>query len=1657
LSLAALPEASSQQGNVVIRSSGPQDLRIKNQLLAPIPFAGNGSRKAPPVRASFRYDPARHVTGLAQPAVLVGFAEQRSLAATWVWDCRLQSRYQADGTALHLAVYRIQNLGAPRIRLSMPADVARDQVRGVWIEDSPVGWHYAEGNPPHLQVDLPAERLVSLAVQFTTRAQPLGWRGTLRAALPRAEVPVLRQHWIVWIPPGYESARSTPGAEEPAGFTRRLFGPLARPDTESPWHPLGSGDLPLTATYRRSRVESQQAVERFLRVLGKIAPGADAAGKWETWLHDGAVAAGVPLLIDRPGLVLAGLERLPPLRPAVAEDGAARGAAMLAACQLTLLAHDRALVLTSQASAALDRTALAPLHLWPLWWVPAGPLADRIQEAAGGKSVDGLVPLEAWTQPPASQTASWRLPAVDGDSPDDVYGWTACWAEIPSHGTLDLPYAHRKGMQLLAWVTLFALAGVASLFSSRPGGLLLAAGILGGAALVVPVGWLPLASAAFLALVLCLLLRWVRRPNAVAIVEDTTQSSRVRSTASASALRILLLAALAAQASAAAGAEPVPSKPAKALPTRYDVFIPTDDQGQPTGTKYFVPEGLFNHLHRQATASPSLPAWMITAAEYRAALAWQATPEGLVIERFHAVFHLWISAPRAQVRIPLARAAAELVETETTLDGRPVRVQWDVDAAGVLVDAPGPGSSRLELVLRPAVKAVGSQRGFDLPIPALADSRLDLDVPAETPRLEFPSALGAVHWSEGGRQCQVVLGPTPRLAVAWPGGAHRASGGNRIDVEELLWLKVQPNAVLVDFRFKYKVIEGHLRHLELACDPRLRLQPLRAAGLSVTETQTVAGQAQSLRLDLARPVTDQFVFEGTLLLAGTAPVGNLRLPLVESVGARRTKRWLAVSVDSALGYEEQIPDPLEPVSIPDFLGEWGGELAPHLAYKLPGRTAWGIAIRPRRPQTVADQVLRLSYGPGGADVQFDAELNTTGGYCLQHHIAASVGLDIERISMVEDAVDRVARWATDSDGSVWVFLAAPLSGKHVLSLRGRLPTPARVQATLPQFQMLQAQIASSTIEIFRRPSVNVKITPRSGLIELQSPVADMAKNELGRLVRAFAVDAKKRAAATIHLSPNVPLVRATQSIALGETPRGWRAQAEFRLEVNQGSLERMEVEVPAPASPPYELDPPLPFRVVEPVGQPTQLVVEPMEPIRGRFHLRVSCPLTLASAAAVRVPDVRLRTGVATERLIVLPTRRQGTSLAWETIGLRPIQRPAALAGGKLTEGIDSPATYRVQSEPFRAALRAQPEGAVGGEVRHAEISLALGDDGMCQGVAAFDVLPGTLMECPLQLPAGSRLVQVYVAAQPVTPEPTTEGQWQVPLLLGRLPQRVEVLYTGQLARGGRSPALAAPQLGDLRVRQTLWRIYAARNTRFPAASEVNTLRAELLGLRNTLALAGVDLKQASAEPEELYCWHRLCLAQLARRHAAVDRQLTEATWAGRDTGEPPTAIRAELKAAKAHRSRIDQWLSANAALAPAAQDTSLGPELQALWEATADAGESPICIFGEGWVDRVNVDLPSPARSGWQNPLSGILLGLLLAVLAGVLQFEAWRRWVGHVGFLLVALVGVYWWFFLWPGFVGGLLSAGSLMLWCAERLRRARTTPEGATISVHARTLSA
>ena len=1260
VSLASLPDAASQQATVVVRSLGPNPLQIKNNRLRLLPTEPVPANQYQTARATYQYDPIRDAVEEPEPALILSASNSVSVPSAWVWNSELRSQYAADGTGHHFVTYRVQSAGGGRIHLTLPTDVARHDIHGVWVDDNrTTPCSCASEDEDTLAIELPVGEKVSIvAVHLTTQSGQFRAFGRIQPPLPAIDLPVLSQHWTVWLPPGYEACEYLPDRQasplQQLSWSQRLLGYLGRTAGQPAFNPL----------------------------------------RLEDW------AAGLKVFFVEP-----------PANDVAASD-----------------------------------TGPGP--------APSGPDAGRTAAASPIGPLTGL----------------------PGYGLEDVPGWTVYRLELPDLATPGLAFSHGPTVRMIGWLV-FLLLVAAGLWKlgHRPVLLTALAGVLGVIALLIPAGCAAMMSTAMLAVLFCLcagLLR--RRHEAASPMPVPDEASDLPSTITGIvpfSVPILMAAVLLVSDPLHAAQ---PKQKETPQPPTYSVFVPVDEHQQPTGGKYYVPEALFDQLyHRAAVRAEKPQGWLIASATYRASLSKETASQRFVVDQLTAEFDIHVFGSVARVKIPFRHEEVKLLPGEALLDGRPIQPEWEANNDSLVIEIAEPGEYRLEVSLRPTMRTGNGSSGFDLAIPRLATSRLELGVPAGAPVVDIPSAAGSVRLEEQPSRWVADLGPTDQLSVRWQDATATGGAAGAIDVEELLWLRILPGSVLLDAKLKLKVVAGQLRRLQIVTDPGLQLLPLSGPDAPTVQTQNTSGQPQSLQLQWSRPISEATTVETRFLWTGVSSVGNLRLPQFEVLNARPIRRWLAVSVDSALEHHLPGSSRLEAVAVPEFTGSWGvTDNVAQFAFRLPsGPTDWNISTRPRRASTSVDQqTLALVFDGNSAEIQFDAQLTTVSGYVFQHRILAPASLRVDHVSLVAEGVQRVARWTRDKSGAVILFLTGPLSGRYDLSLRGSLQTPQKQKMPLPAIRIDGAQAQSSTIQLFRRPSVLLEIGNPVGLTEIKQPVVDPSKAESRRLVQAYRVEGAASPKAMLTVKPNRPQGRVEQFTRIAWEDGGWKALVDCHMHVTAGAIDEIGIDAPAAWNGPYKVSPGLMLKSPEATGT-RHLVLQPRVAVSGDYQFTISGPLDLSPSDHLAVPEVILREIGPAKRFLILPKKALDQPIAWETQGLRETVLRDQPVGDQTT-------AYEVIGEPWQVILQSsEPIVREGARVRLADIRIAWQIDGSCRGTAVFDVETGKPADCPLFLPSGARLLYLAVAGMPVDGIPAGPGTWLLPLAADPQVQRVEVLF----------------------------------------------------------------------------------------------------------------------------------------------------------------------------------------------------------------------------------------------------------------------------------------
>ncbi|MCC6123559.1 MAG: hypothetical protein IT426_01205 [Pirellulales bacterium] len=1729
LGLASLPEASRQNGTLIIRRTAQSGVRIENRRLKRLPPEPPSMTSFPTAWATFSYDPARDAAYAKEPPISLAPADRPSSTAC-AWSARLESWHDPEGISRYAAVWELQLDDREQLRMTLPEGADPAAVSGVWIDDRPAVWQpileidagAKKAGQSNISVSLPTEkRFATLAVEFALRDRPLGAAGAIASRLPNIDVPVLSAGWRMWLPTGYEAAAGqSPGS--PLFAPRRtigqsLGGPLGREAGRRSFRPLSAEDWAAIAG-DPPRERAARTLEKIVRLLGQALDRAESSRNgapptWRDLLESSANWPDSPqLLVDRPALDRLGVFGQTPLPNFAGKAAAKRVGELLQKARLAVLAFGDSALLTSQISAALYSRQWSSSEISSAGILAPGPLAERLTEAAQNGAEGRFLSAGIWARLPPKPESPWDRAGFPGAMSFEMRGWNAARLELPLEEAVAVRYVHRAAFQIAGGAAFLVAVALGWWFLLRKLTVLLcAAAGFALASLSLSEPFSALASWAMLGTLFCTILRLTiraRSPEVAAVPEGRNSEEKAPpptalertvlqtegrpnrdgadsagGSAKSSAVKLLLLAAALSLALRANADEP-PKKEAAPVsaPPVYRVFVPTDAANKPVGDKVYVPESFYRELFRRAGAVSEKPlGWLLTSAVYRGALIRESATGHITVESLMAQFDLHVFGRAVRVRIPFRRDRADLLPESVKLDGRPLRVEGEPEGTSIAFTVDEPGDYRLELSLRPAIHRRNGDADFDVSIPRSAGARLELLLPSEPPSVEVRSALGKVAEESEPPRITADLGPADRLTVAWQEGGPGAAVP---EMEELLWLKVQPGAVVVDVCLKCNAAAGRIRKLQLAVDPRLRFSPLTGPGAPTAQVQSFPNR-QVVALEWAQLLPEQATIQLSFLLTGASGVGNLRLPSVEVEQLRIGKRWLGISVDprlecvlpraSAEGPATQAE--AEPAAVNEFLKAWGNAAsAPLAAYRLAAAAGWSLATKPREPLIAAEPTLALSFDRKRVEFDFSAQMTAVSGYVFQYRLLGPKEFSVQSVSLKKDGVEMAGRWTRDSNGAITVFLTGPAEGRQELKVRGAMPLSGERTLSLPPLRLEGVGSEAMLVRVYRRPGVLVEAMPPPGATspapasagvavpwedapisraqpqdptltgdpfdavapENYLPAPDHAieqerdLTERGRLVCAYRVSEKSPALGEVALKPNRPAFNAKQLVWLRQEDRQWRAVVDCRIQVVEGVVDELQFEVSPSWIGPYAITGGATVNAAEPTGERRRLILAPPKAIDGEYRFSIGGALKFEPGERPAMPEIALRQARELSRWVALPRKSQGQETNWEIGGLNLVKLPAAFSGA-----ID-PLLYDVceaTAENPQAVLRQQGQSSAAPHVGLADIRVAWASDGAWRGVATFDLVPSGLSSCPLQLPPGSELVAATVDGVPLQPQSTKSGAWSLNLTSDRLPQRVAVVYRGKMDAADRpgTREFLAPSVGEIPVAQTLWTV--AGPSRFasgecPNKEPTGALDRRWLRFRR---LAGTIEEAAglfSEDNEETRRWYRLRLRDWAAARAAVLRE-----WLPISISATGRSMRKEMESLDERQMQFAERLEMSDELR---QTLAAPPEAyepaqwwaETLFDPTATTGFEhegrPISLqLNYGWAEKSQ----TIARVWY----AGAIMGVLGLAIWGIRK-NFWAKLLlaaPSLGYLAGAVFGLFWWLNLSPSGLGLGIVLVSLASW--------------------------
>lgn len=1645
LALVSVDDATTQHGTLAIRALGETGLSIENRRLMSVPAELLEPDRYQTARATYHYQPSGDDLR-TEPAVSIAPAKpQPAETGAWAWIGRLESRFAADGTCVHLATFRIQTGGRRQIRAMLPEGA---KLLSAWVDDQRLPLVVDALAAKGQLIELPPGRSrATVSLYYSTVADLPAFATRQTPPFPTLDdMPIVLRQWSVWLPPGYEitdADRRAPIDElSPPTWSQRLFGPLGRGETSHVFNPLvGSDWREISATGTGSRQvyrDCEQLIRNLGMLLGDYRNDEELTWGQLLWASsENEAAYDRVLLVDAESLARLGVTPQTRVGSQSADLPLQRGLGLLRHANLRAIAAPGVVLFTGAEVAASYRGQLGSPRPGVIHTVLRGSLADELHGAAQKADWSSFETVELWRSGLAYEPPNWTWPEQTPLAACDPRGWSHYTLECSETVRPQIRIVHTAAMRSAAWAVFLAVVAM-GLWKpiGKAWSLVALVGCAAALALIVPAGYAPLASAALVAGLFCLAARMTHVQPAKSPTGEHARASHKSRTGAIQQVATMLLAGAVVNAAAALDAAPPgrvepPTAPKNARAGMYRVFVPVDADQKPVGDKLYVPDELYEDLLRKAAEISGRPKdWIITRGTYQGTLARDPATSRLELVELKARFDLRVFQANVPVRVPLARESWSGAITGARLDGRTIPVEWNAAGDGLILGPLPAEQYRLELELRPSALSDAPRAGIDLPIPKLPQTTLELTVPPDGPAIEAPGARGQVLFDQEGGRLVAQLGASGRLSLRWPTGGGMEGAAANLEVEELIWVKVRPGTTVLDVRFKYRVLAGRVRQLQLLTDPRLSLLSSPDSQSQVTAVHTIPGDPQRIELELARDVSDEVVVDLSFLVTGTSGVGHLRLPRLESADARATRRWLGVSVDSALQPRIQFGEDSRSLDIGEFMAAWGSsQVKPYAAYSIPrGEPVWVLSTQPSKPQTYVEQTLAVSLGRNSARLQLDAEISIEGGVLVQLELQGPPGIVIDQVSMLEDDVQRVARWSVDPSGRISVFLTAPIDGRQQLSLRGRwVPaTPGEFQA--PRLRVLSADVKKDHLHIYRQPAVLAILEKSAGTREL--PPAEIELREgFGSLGGCYSLE-DDTATVRVKLSPNNPRLNAVAMMYLERDGDRWMAELNYHVDVTGGLADTLHFEIPPQWSEPFRIDSAMRYEVVSlPGEQRRELVLYPDEPLEGKQQIRIRGRVAPSPGDRLSVPDVVPLGAQQLERFVVLPRHLERQQVTWDTLGLLPAELPAEfMARGSK---VQSMAVYKVAGEHFQASLKAVERASAVAHVELLDIHLVWQADGSYQAVAAFDIEPAGSTQCVLELPPGCRLVHATVEQLPPLVVALGENRWQLGLGPQQLPQRIEVLYTGSSQDSALHKHFQAPRLVDLDVGQTLWTIYGL--PRFGPAEardanqRVTPAEHQLKRLSSIAALVELPAEVVGEHlPEEIARWYR---SWRMRYRAARGALRSELIAAGRHTARSEESI-----AARGLDDRIRSVDERLAATRIGSRRVSLGNASTQL-AALARETMRPVHYVGGDESDRLELRYARTAA----DPFPGRLLaGLAILFAAGAMAWWLRSRTLPTFAPWLVASgLGLAWWLLLAPSVLGLLafVVASSTGLWSRWR----------------------
>jgi hypothetical protein len=1076
---------------------------------------------------------------------------------------------------------------------------------------------------------------------------------------------------------------------------------------------------------------------------------------------------------------------------------------------------------------------------------------------------------------------------------------------------------------------------------------------------------------------------------------------------------LIVLAMLATQSTIAAAPAPMIES----------VLVPVDATGRGASDERYISAKFLGELLRREEQQTASESWVVSKPRYTGSLSSAASAAGATasVGRWNAAMDLEVLRAPATIRLPFEQTDAAWSDI-VQVDGLPVPLRWSGDGHYLEFDVTRTGKFRLRFEFQPLIRYADSIWSVQLTVPPLPGGELVLDATSIGAKLRV-DGLEVPAPATPAEATGIPLRSDSQLLVEWPQLSLDVVT-EPPSVERWEWLLVAPDTAVIEGVFKFAATDLPPAKLALLAD-----------GLPLAATSTDVPDP-SCEWRLLAPLEPMVGDDGTaevrfrLACDRSTRFGRLRLPDLALVGTTLDARYLAVSESPELAIVVGGIPATDAQSLANLSQLWIERDEPSQLVRLDRTTGPVVAtIRPTVHEVTPEESLDVLAVDDRLEVVYRGSFDYSGVEHFSQLLSISPEFKhIDSVEVLDGESSRAVDFSRAAPDRLLVLYTAPPTGAVELRITGHVDlkkeTSGRgLTADVPRITAALDAAITQQVALFAADDLIAQDIQGEVEPELTGTAATPPEGWQAYGVKSLLTSSDRSTPLVVLVQPNEVKLDTDILTTLVRRDNSWIAEFAVLVDVTEGNLPELEIEWPAALVGTPEVDGPVSLDATleqSTGGRRLKLRLDNVVAAGNRLRLALRSAVRLDSPNRLECPMISVRGSSTTERYFGLLEDDLGE---WTWQRAEPSVAPASI------EGL---LTAWPSARLLKATSSAMPVGvwtAHASDDRQLQLPLASID---VRQTATNDLIVQTKFVLPalevdafeIALPPHRELIDVTVDGRSALVTRAGENRLRLVLPDPQLPHVLQV--TTEHRTPDSSGSIEIPQLfaagRPCEVQHRLWRMRGLADDATFGGPQVETLPTVDLAVLelNQLLSAGVgsSVRADRRLPRE---WATEWTATLSR----AEQALREA----RDAAAPVDPV---VVTPDGGKNEYDELLArATAEILRTRTAADLATIGTTYVPPDSDVNER-VQQFVQSdskplrWI-LLRRDATDPLVR-WAMALGGVLL-------AGVFVVTRSRwRWPldGYETlFPVVVLLGLAWWFCLWPPTLGLVLAGLAIIAW--------------------------